>query len=48
VLSKKIATCGFPWEKTTKGAMASVYTNCKTSLAEFLQASSNCPPLGMA
>ena len=29
---KKIARCGFPWEKTTEGPVASVYTNCKTAL----------------
>ena len=30
---KKIARCGFPWEKTTKRPVASVYTNCETALA---------------
>jgi hypothetical protein len=28
----KIARCGFPWQKTTKRALASVYTNCETAL----------------
>jgi probable addiction module antidote protein len=28
----KVARSGFPWEKTTKGDMASVYTNCETAL----------------
>jgi hypothetical protein len=28
----KVAMCGFPWEKTTKRAFASVYTNCETAL----------------
>ena len=27
----KIARSGFPWEKTTKRALASVYTNCETA-----------------
>ena len=30
---KKIARCGFPWEKTTKRPVASVYTNCETARA---------------
>jgi hypothetical protein len=29
---KKIARCGFPWEKTTKAFSASVYTYCETAL----------------
>ena len=29
----KIARSGFPWEKTTKRPVASVYTNCETALA---------------
>jgi tetratricopeptide (TPR) repeat protein len=36
---KKIARCGFPWEKTTKKSMASVYTNCETALAGMERAS---------
>ena len=28
----KVARSGFPWEKTTKGDVASVYTNCETAL----------------
>jgi hypothetical protein len=28
----KIARCGFPWKKTTKRPITSVYTNCETSL----------------
>jgi hypothetical protein len=28
----KVAKSGFPWEKTTKGDVASVYTNCETAL----------------
>jgi hypothetical protein len=28
----KIARCGFPWQKTTKRPVASVYTNCETGL----------------
>jgi uncharacterized protein YbjT (DUF2867 family) len=31
--TEKIARCGFPWEKTTKRPVASVYTNCETALA---------------
>jgi plasmid stabilization system protein ParE len=31
----KVARSGFPWEKTTKGDMASVYTNCETALVQF-------------
>ena len=27
----KVARSGFPWEKTTKGDVASVYTNCETA-----------------
>jgi hypothetical protein len=27
-----IARCGFPWKKTTKRPVASVYTNCETAL----------------
>src|SRR5271170_3893247 len=27
----KVARTGFPWEKTTKGDVASVYTNCETA-----------------
>jgi hypothetical protein len=30
--SERIARCGFPWEKTTKRPVASVYTNCETAL----------------
>jgi hypothetical protein len=30
----KVARSGFPWEKTTKGDVASVYTNCETALVE--------------
>jgi hypothetical protein len=30
----KIAGSGFPWEKTTKGDVTSVYTNCETALRE--------------
>ena len=33
---KKIARCGFPWEKTTKRPVASVYTNCETALAALV------------
>ena len=29
----KIARSGFPWEKTTKGDVASVYTNCETAIS---------------
>jgi tetratricopeptide (TPR) repeat protein len=29
---KKIARCGFPWQKTTKAFFASVYTYCETAL----------------
>jgi hypothetical protein len=29
----KVARSGFPWEKTTKGPVASVYTNCETVFA---------------
>jgi hypothetical protein len=29
---RKIARCGFPWEKTTKAFSASVYTYCETAL----------------
>jgi hypothetical protein len=29
---KKIARCGFPWEKTTKAFSASVYAYCETAL----------------
>jgi hypothetical protein len=32
---RKIARCGFPWEKTTKRPVASVHTNCETALAHF-------------
>ncbi len=32
----KVARCGFPWEKTTKRAVASAYTNCETALAALL------------
>jgi membrane-associated protease RseP (regulator of RpoE activity) len=32
----KIARCGFPWEKTTKRSMASVYTICETAMAVVL------------
>jgi hypothetical protein len=28
----KVARSGFPWQKTTKGDMASVYTNCDTAV----------------
>jgi hypothetical protein len=28
----KIARSGFPWEKTTKRSLASVYTNCETAV----------------
>jgi polysaccharide biosynthesis protein PslG len=28
----RISTCGFPWEKTTKRPIASVYTNCETAV----------------
>jgi hypothetical protein len=28
----KIARSGFPWEKTTKRSVASVYANCETAL----------------
>jgi hypothetical protein len=49
----KVARCGFPWEKTTKRALASVYTNCETALGEtlslakpgFLPVQSYSPPL---
>jgi len=34
----KVVRSGFPWEKTTKGDVASVYTNCETALAERLRA----------
>ena len=27
----KIARCGFPWKKTTKEPVASVYTNCEAA-----------------
>jgi hypothetical protein len=30
----KVARSGFPWEKTTKGDGASVYTNCETALTD--------------
>jgi hypothetical protein len=33
---EKIATCGFPWGKTTKRPVASVYTICETALVHFL------------
>ncbi len=29
----KIARSGFPWEKTTRRSLASVYTNCETAVA---------------
>jgi copper resistance protein C len=29
----KIARCGFPWEKTTKRSITSVYAHCQTALA---------------
>jgi hypothetical protein len=29
----EVARCGFPWEKTTKRPVASVYTNCETAYA---------------
>src|ERR1700677_316149 len=40
----KIASCGFPWKKTTKSPVASTNTNCETALAlrlleEFVHAS---------
>jgi hypothetical protein len=28
----KIARCGFPWQKTTKRPVASVYTDCETAI----------------
>ena len=28
----KIARSGFPWQKTTKGDVASDYTNCETAV----------------
>jgi hypothetical protein len=28
----EVARCGFPWEKTTKRPVASISTNCETSL----------------
>ncbi len=31
-----LARGGFPWEKTTKGEVASVYTNCDTAYSGFL------------
>jgi hypothetical protein len=33
---------GFPWEKTTKGDVASVYTNCETAVALFSLAPGEC------
>jgi hypothetical protein len=30
----KIVRGGFPWEKTTKWPIASVYTNCETAVAK--------------
>src|ERR1700689_1441110 len=30
----KVARIGFPWEKTTTGDVASVYTDCETALTE--------------
>jgi uncharacterized protein YecT (DUF1311 family) len=33
---KKIARCGFPWEKTTKRPAASVCTNCETAPVAIL------------
>ena len=32
-LVQEIRVCGFPWEKTTKRPVASVYTNCETAVA---------------
>jgi len=32
----KVARSGFPWEKTTKGDVASVNTNCETAIALLL------------
>ena len=29
----RVARSGFPWEKTTKGDVASIYTNCETAKA---------------
>jgi hypothetical protein len=31
-LVQEIRVCGFPWEKTTKRPVASVYTNCETAV----------------
>ena len=33
----KIARCGFPWKKTTKRPIASVYTYCETALGGELK-----------
>jgi plasmid stabilization system protein ParE len=33
----KVARSGFPWEKTTKGDVASVYTNCETALDQLIR-----------
>jgi hypothetical protein len=29
----KVAKSGFPWEKTTTGDVASIYTNCETAIS---------------
>jgi hypothetical protein len=31
----KVARCGFPWEKTTKRPVASVYTHCEIAYGDF-------------
>jgi hypothetical protein len=30
----KVARCGFPWEKTTKRPVASVYTHCESAYGD--------------
>jgi hypothetical protein len=40
----KVARSGFPWEKTTKGDVASVYTNCETALNSVGPGCFSCVP----
>ena len=39
----RVARSGFPWEKTTKGDVASVYTNCESANAFFREVSPKLP-----
>jgi hypothetical protein len=36
---KNVVRSGFPWEKTTKGDVASVCTNCETAITQNCLAS---------